>query len=322
MVKLPDSGVQGGKRPPEEIAREITQLAGSGNFSEAEELRDLLLAEHPMALSEIVSTGELIEKEKEARLDKAHIALWSELYDQLSQEERNCLFYSTKAAKITQGRLLFTQGKRNSKLFFINSGRVTLFHKKGEARHLIGQLSRGDIVGEEVLLDISYATYSAGCQTDVELRYLEKSVAAGWEKEFPGLEQKLSDYCLRHGRAEQLMKEKLVEKREFDRYPFDVRVSVHILDGEKKRTGKGVKGIMNDFSRAGLNFAVRLSKKETAHALLGRLVEVELESTNTPVYLVGKIVRIGFHLHNDYSVHVMLDRVLPEDVLQKIIKSR
>lgn len=305
----------------EVMAQEIERLAVSGEFMKAVKMREQLLESHPMALSQIVASAEIIENEKGAQMDQGHVEIWDDLYGSLSQEERNCLFYATRPAVITEGKLLFAQGKPNKRLFFIDSGRITLYHKKGEERHFIGQLSVGDILGEDALLDITFATYAAGCQTDVRLRYLVDSSMENWDKQCPGLRERLIDYCLKKGRTSTLLREQGIDKRMYARHPAEGRVIAHILNNQKERTNKGFKGFIQDFSQNGLNFDIRLSKRATAQALLGRVIELEIEGLNPPIYLVGRIVRLGFHLHGDYSVHVKLDRVLPESVLQTIISS-
>ncbi|WP_163336971.1 Crp/Fnr family transcriptional regulator [Desulfopila sp. IMCC35008] len=321
MVESTGGAVPKKEPTAEEMAREIKSLAVSGEFLKAEKMREHLLQRHPMALSEIVASAEIIDNEKGAQMDQGHIEIWNDLYSSLSQEEQNCLFYATRPAVVTEGKLLFAQGKPNKRLFFIDSGRITLYHKKGEERHFIGQLSVGDILGEDALLDITFATFAAGCQTDVKLRYLVDLSMEGWDKECPGLKEKLIDYCLKKGRTSTLLKKQGFDKRMYSRHPAEGRVIAHIINNQKERTNKGFKGFLQDFSRNGMSFDIRLSKRATAQALLGRLLELEIDGLNPPVYLVGRIVRLGFHLHGDYSVHVKLDRVLPENVLQAIIAS-
>ncbi len=102
----------------ETLTERIKDLARNGSFREAELLREQLMETSPMALDSIVSSAEVIEEEKTKRLDPNHISTWSELYDQLSGEQTNCLFYSLKRVKVESGKLLFAQGRPNNRLFF------------------------------------------------------------------------------------------------------------------------------------------------------------------------------------------------------------
>lgn len=307
---------QGKDTSPEAMAAEIERLAHADNFAEAEQLREQLLADHPMALAQIISTGELIEELKAKNVDTSHLERWQELYGDLSQEEINCLYYSGKGATVAGGKLLLSQGKINNRLFFIESGQVTLFHVKGEDRHLVGQLRGGDILGEESFLDISNSTFSAGCQSEVKLRYLEKATVMGWEKKFPGLKNKLSEFCQAHGKSREILLARKIEKRGFARLPVEGRVNAHVLKPDGTRTGHHFRGMLQDISRSGMNFDIRCSKNETAQALLGRLLDVEFEQDGTPISadkFVGRVVRVGFQLHAEYSVHLRFEKEVSEE---------
>lgn len=137
------------RRSPEMLELEIKKLAKGGDFAGAQHLREVLLASHPLALAAIIASGEAIEAAMSLQIDKDHLAIWDKLYSTLSQEEQNCLFYATKGATVDTGKIMIRQGKPIQRLLFIDNGRVTLFHSKGDERILLGQLSRGDILGEE-----------------------------------------------------------------------------------------------------------------------------------------------------------------------------
>jgi hypothetical protein len=170
MKQMKESTQGNTGRTADSLAREISQLAEAGEFQKAEQLREHLLTQHPMALGDILSTAEVIEEQKTLRIDHDHLAIWDTFSGGLTKEEQNCLFYATKSATIATGKLIIRQGKLVSRLLFIDSGRVTLFHQKGEERILIGQLSRGDIIGEETFFNLSTPTFSAGAQTELRLR--------------------------------------------------------------------------------------------------------------------------------------------------------
>jgi len=298
------------RRSPDGLAKEITRLARGGDFSGAEKLRSTLLASHPMALSAIISTGEVIEEEKNLRIDKDHLAIWEKLYRTLTPEEQNCLFYATKKATVASGKVMLRQGKIVPRLLFIDSGRVTLFHSRGDDRILLGQLSRGDVLGEETFFSHSNPTFSAGAQTEVQLRYLDKSATGSWEEQQPGLYQKLADYCQQNCRAGLLMNQKNIEKRRFKRKRSESKVTAFVLGTDGGRGDENFRGSLMDLSRNGACFEIHCPRAETAQALLGRLVDIELEpeadGQNGRMVLQGTIVKVGILLHNDFTIHVRL----------------
>lgn len=297
-------------RTADSLASEIVQLARSGDFQKAEQLRAYLLEKHPMALGAIISTGETIEEQKTLRIDHDHLAIWDKLYSNLSQEEQNCLFYATKSATIAAGKVLIRQGKPVQRLLFIDSGRVTLFHSKGDERILIGQLSRGDILGDETFFGLSSPTFSAGAQTDVSLRYLDKPSTAAWEESQPGLYQKIADYCLQNNRSVLLLKQKNIEKRLFPRIKTDNKVIAYIRGEDGRRSGESFRGSLMDLSQNGGCFDMHCSRPEIAQTLLGKTLDLEFEPSDDGGTMVpklrGMIVKLNMMLYNDYTVHIRL----------------
>lgn len=313
-MKKPQENVRKGvEYSAEKIAREIEKLAFAGDFSSAERWRQVLLAKHPMALSEIISTAELIEDEKTRRIDHDHLAMWDALYRRMTEEERNCLFYSTRRVAVSPGKIILKQGAVIPRLLFIESGRVTLFHSKGKDRILIGQLSRGDIIGDETFFQLSAATLSAGCQTDVQLRYLDKSAVISWEEKCPGLYQRLSDYCQKYSRSQQMMQHKNIEKRAFTRKKSESKLRAFLISSEGVKSSEHIRGSVMDVSRNGISFDIHSSRPENAHRLLGKAMEIEVErGVGGPVTMLkisGTVVKVGILMHNDYSIHVKLDKV-------------
>lgn len=313
------------RRRPEELEVEIIRLAKAGDFPEAERLRGVLLENHPMALSAIIATAEVIEEEKTRRIDQDHLAIWDSLYGGLSQEEKNCLFYATKSATVAMGKVLLRQGKPVPRLLFVDSGRVTLFHTHGEERILLGQLSRGDVLGEETFFGLSTPTFSAGAQTEVHLRYLDKSATGTWEESQPGLFHKLADYCLQHCRASLLLHKKNIEKRVYPRMKADCKVAAYVSAEEGGMAGESFRGSLVDLSQNGASFEIHCSRAETAQVLLGRPLTLELlpaeegAAGGSAVVLQGTIVKVGALMHNDYTIHVRLHAELPRQEMEKFV---
>ena len=303
------------RRTPEMLELEIKKLAKAGDFTQAEKLRRLLLANHPMALSAIIASGETIETEKSLAIDKNHLAIWENLYGRLSREEQNCLFYATKSAKVASNKMIIRQGKSVPRLLFIDNGRVTLFHTKGNDRILLGQLSRGDVLGEETFFHLSTPTFSAGAQTDVHLRYLDKDATREWEEHYPGLYQKIGDYCYQHSRASQLQQQKNIEKRLFPRMKADCKLIAYVLGEDGGRSGDSFRGSLLDLSRSGTCFEIHCPRAESAQALLGRIIDIELEPeghASGRMILQGIIVKVGALMHNDFTIHVSLHSELSQ----------
>ena len=302
------------------LFHEIQAAVTRGEIALADKLRDRLLAVSPMSLSEIVKSAEIIEKAKTANFDKEHLAIWDKLYEPLSEEERNCLFYSMKRVVVPRGKVILAKGSYNSKLFFIDKGAVTICFPKGDKHIVLAELGPGEIIGEYTFATISLCSATAVSHSEVSLWYLESQAVDGWEHKQPGLHEKIVDFCLRYGRVDEIIRRKKMEKRTSVRYSAVGRVVANLLTREGKKTEVNFRGSLSEISVTGSSFAVKISKKETARALLARhlLLTFSFEDgeKKTTFSVVGKVVAVSFHLYNDYTVHICFNKPLAEAEIQ------
>lgn len=305
----------------DELAGKIEAAALQGRFSVAEQLRDELIRIDPMNLKLIVSTGELIEEQKTALFDKDHLAVWQELYQELSDEEANGLFYSLESADIAASKLLQVKGKISNRLFFVESGNVALFYPKDGKNTVLTQLSRGDIVGELSFFEISLCPLSAATQSEVKLYSLTRAAAEKWQEPYPGLYDKLERFCRLRGKSDTVIKASGLDRRTNPRYQVDGIAGAVVLDKSAQPTELRFKGPISDMSSTGLCFEIKCSKQETARYLLAKTVELHLEFDQAPgaaLDVLGRVSKVSFHLHNDYSVHVQFNERLGDPLFEQI----
>jgi len=319
MVSEDKSGEQA-QPDVERLVEQIKEMAHNGLFREAESLREQLMETNPMAINSIVSSAEIIETEKTRQLDPGHMALWAELYDGLSSEDTNCLFYSLKRAQIDPGKRLLAQGQPNNRLFFLQSGRVTLYYRKKEKNYSVCQLTEGDIMGEDSFFGISLCPFSAATQSEVEVWYLNRKIADQWRDSRSGLHEALADFCKVHGIGEITAEQKSSGRRDHRRYPLKGSATAHLLDLQGERTTTYFKGELADMSRSGVCFSIRCSRQQTARALLSKEIDLVIAFDNDDdktVELSGAIVKLSYHLHSDYSVHVKFSEILDIDLFKR-----
>lgn len=301
------------------LAEQIKDMARSGSFREAELLRERLLKSNPMAIDSIVSSAAVIEAEKTRQLDPDHISAWSDLYDELSSEETNSLFYSLKRTKVAAGKLLFAQGQPNNRLFFLESGQVTLFYRKGQKNYPVIKLSGGDILGEDSFFGISLCPFSAATQAEVNVCYLNRRIVDDWRENQAGLYGKIADFCEKHGVGDKTAEQKSSGRRDHRRYPLQGSVTAYLLDQQRQRTTTYFKGGLSDISRSGVCFSIHCSRQQTARDLLSRDTDIALvfnDQDEKTVELSGTIVKLSYHLHSDYSVHLKFSEVLTIDLFK------
>jgi CRP-like cAMP-binding protein len=304
------------------LYRMIVQCAEEKNFTKAEQFRERMLEVDPMALNEIISSAEIIEESKSQSLDPIHMQIWSSLYDTLNTEEKNELFYSMKDATLGINQPVFLQGKLNTNLYFINQGQLKVIYQDKSGDVLLNTLSPGQLAGQENFFTNTICTTSLITLGNVNIKYLEKDALLKWKKEFPNLEQKLSDFCAGFQNATALLQSKKMDRRTLKRVKISGKGLIKLLNRAGEPIGKSFKGDLADISVGGLSFEIRISKEETARLLLGRRINIAFNySKSIPNIMIdqnGIIVGIYPYPFEDYSIHVKFDKMLDKSVIDTI----
>ena len=302
----------------------IIQNARAKDFPRAEKLRERLLEVDSMALNEIISSAEIIEEEKTQALDSIHLEIWSKLYDVLSTEEKNALFFAMKEITLDSNKAVFMQGKINSNLYFINSGELKEIYNQKEGVVLLNSLGSGQIAGQDNFFSNSVCTTSLVTATRVKMNYLEKSALEGWKKDFPNLEHQLETFCKRFPGPTELLKQKKMDRRALKRVKISGVGQINILNKAGVPMAKSFKGELTDISVGGLSFEVRISKEETARLLLGRRINIKYSfSQSIPAINIdqnGIIVGVYAYPFEDYSIHVKFDTMLDRTVIGTMMR--
>ena len=307
----------------QQLLAEIQAAAKVRNFRLADHLHERLIATDPMALSAIIKSSGVIEDEKAAAIDRDHLAIWGKLYDSLSDEERNCFYYSMKKLVLRPKTMILAHGAMNSRLFLIDKGQVIIFFQKDGKNVVLAKLGPGDILGEYTFSTISLCSASAITYTEVQLMLLESSAADGWEDKCPGLYEKLIDFCLKGGRVDEILRNKKMEKKRYERHAATGPVKATLLTTEGSITEIVYSGELSDISKSGCCISMRFSKKAIARALLARYLQLFMtsgqEENPATMSLIGKVVRVSFHLYGDFSVHIQFNKLLQEEVLRQFV---
>lgn len=306
------------------LCSEIKIAAEAGDFRAAERLREKLIETSPMAISEAIKTAELIENEMSAAIDKDHLAIWPELYDQLTIEERNCLFHSMQKYILPEKRMLLKYGSLNNRLFFLEKGKVTVaIPQKNNKLKVLAQLGRGDVLGEYTFATIALCSATAFTKTTVEVRCLESQRAEKWEDAHPGLYDKVLEYCKKYGRVDQISERKELEHHTYPRYPAQGHVKAILLDKNGQETAINFNGELEEMSRSGTSFSIHCNKKATIKQLLTRSFSLAFtggkKGKEINFTCTGKVVRVSFLLYNDYVLHIGFHTPLPEELGARLV---
>ena len=296
--------------------------ARAKNFAKAEYWKQRLYDVDPMALTEIINAGEVIEEEKSGAIAQSHLELWPGLFRTLTNEEANIVYFALKDRMLQADEVVFEQGKRNANLYFIASGQLKIIHAKGDREYMLKTLGPGDVVGEDTFFTISVCTTSLVALSRAKVKYLERQALDGWQEQFPGLERKLLDYSLSFQKVAELVKRKGLDRRTQNRFPVEGIVLIDLLNATGKSLGREFKGRLADISTGGASFFIKSARRETVRLLLGRRIRFTLDAKvptlSTKLSKAARITGVAYHLFKDYSVHLHFDEPLSENVISEL----
>ena len=301
----------------------IVYYAREKNFAKAEALNEKLYDVDPMALTEIVRAGEIIEESKSESLDKEHLEIWSALYETLSAAEGNALYYSMKATTYEPGEVIVGQGQIDNRLFFINHGEVKTVFKRENREILLKTMGVGDILGKEQFFSATVSTVSMIALGRVKTTCLENEVLKKWKNDAPALEAKLYDYCAKKDKVRQELEKKGMERREHSRVSISGKLIFQLLDVSRKAMGKAYKGELADISAGGISFLIKTSKPDSVRVLLGRRLNVKFDllmkkSQRNSIDQNMQVIAVQSQAFDDFSIHLKFETPLDENFVNAI----
>ncbi|MBU1138223.1 MAG: cyclic nucleotide-binding domain-containing protein, partial [Proteobacteria bacterium] len=331
------------KRNLQRVNEEVTILLGKGKVSEAslllyeksieaakekdfdsaEMLRDRILEVDPNALTEVIRAGECIEEERSSAISSHHLSIWQDLYDALTTEEFNALYYILQEKNYPPGDTIVEQGMATSCLYFINSGQVRLSCLHGRDEIFLKRVNPGEIIGASPFFNVSVWTVTLTALTETQVHVLERDKFLELLEQFPGLESCLHDYCTRLDTVPELVKMSGADRRQAARYPLSLFVKHTLLDKYGNLGKRSFKGELADISTGGLSFFIRISRKENARLLLGRMIKTSITlDQGEVVNCIGHIVAVRFqqYVESDYSVHVQFKEPIETGTIKQIVR--
>jgi HEAT repeat protein/CRP-like cAMP-binding protein len=300
----------------------IIECVLSKDFTNAERLRDRFKEINPMALTEIIQSTEIIEQAKLEVKGPGYFEVWSDLLHELTTEEFSAIYHELEACSLQPEELLISQGDKNDELFFINYGNVKVFYKKNYHEIYIKTLTGGDLAGEN-FFDASIWTISLSALTPTRISILKRSSFARWQEAYPGLEGKLKTFYTRSNNVNDLINEKGLNRRIFDRYQISRKAEIQMIDGIGNPMGRGFSGKLFNISMGGLAFLFRIAQKEHGRVLLGRKMRISIPvSRSSPVLNVqGQVLAIHPFTpqSNAHLVHFIFNEELSQETLQSVL---
>ena len=290
----------------------VSQHARAKNFPKAEAMRERLMAVDDMALTEIIKSAEIIEAEKSGAIDQNHLEHFKALYDRLSEEETNGLYFAQQPLALDAGEVLYRQGDINTRLFFIQQGQLKLYFSREGKDSLITTLEPGDVAGQDTFFATTTCTTSLAVQSRAKLQVIENVHLAEWKESLPALAAKLREFCQVKD-VGQLVTTKGLERRQSRRVKVEGLVVAQIMSTAKDLLGKPFRGDMADISNSGLSFYIKATDK-SARMLLGRPLKIkatlELGGKRQTLERTGTTVAVTPLFFGDFSIHIKFDAPL------------
>ena len=292
------------------------------DFNSAELLRDKLLEINPLALSEVIRLGEIIEEEKSSSINNHHIALWSELYEKMTTEEFNGLYYAMKLENYRVDETIIKAGETDPSLYFVNSGAVRISCQCDNRETFLKRLQPGEVVGVAQFFSASVWTISMTAQNETQVHVLSREKFNELKKEHSALEAKLLEFCSKFNSVPELLKMSGSDRRDFPRYSVGVMINNKLLDPYGNAGKRSFRGELIDISKGGLCFSIHISSRENARLLLGRQIvsEITLGGGNI-LKCFGVIVGVKYQevVVQEFSVHVKFFRNIEQVDLMKVV---
>jgi predicted Zn finger-like uncharacterized protein len=302
----------------------IIRYAGMKKFKEAERLRVQLMKLAPMALTEIIRTGEIIDQEKTAAMDLEKVKLWASLYHKFSKSEAAALYFALTSITVKAKTHVYEQGQFDDRLYFIQSGRLKLSYFDNELNQQIeyGFLDTGDISGEDAFFTFTSHSSTLTAQTDVELLCLEKADFENILVENQNIETKLFDYCEKVKKTYRQIGKKGKARRSDKRYDTSLTGQVHTGDPKDKLLKNITKVNITDISTGGLCYVVQNMKKEEAANLHKNWISIITSYRKGPLMVdikkLARVIAVHFHPFGECSVHVQFKDRLDETTVKEI----
>ena len=275
-----------------------------------------------MAINEIVKTGEVIEAEKREAIDKNHLEVWADLYDRLTAEETNALFYAMRPVKHPANHMIYEQGEMRTRLYFIEEGRLKIFYRKEGKAVLLKILGPGELFGEDTFFFAdAFCSTSVITDSPATLHVLLKDDLDQLNSKTPGLALKLKDYCSSQDSVADLLKEKKLERRVDERLSLPGKIRVQLLQNADQPDGEPFKAELLDISASGIAFLMKTAEK-IATLLLGRSLKMSLTfeelGSDLEFNCVGSVVAVNSEPFNEYMVHAEFSKQIDADTLQDL----
>jgi hypothetical protein len=304
------------------VYNQAVAAAQAKDFSTAGLLRDRLLEINPNALEEVIQLGEFIDDQKDTSITSHHLEIWSELYEEMTTEEFNELYYSLRQENYHKGEVIVQSGETDSSLYFLNSGYISLSCVVAGKEVFLKRMQPSNVLGGDQFFSPSVWTVTLRALCEIQVHVLDHDVLKKIAREHPGIEEKLQNYCSKHAQVEELLKMSGDDRREYPRHSVILSTRNILMDPFGNMGKRNINGELLDISKQGLAFTIRITNIDNARLLLGRYIMTTILLGDEELPQLNGVI-VGVRLHesrkNDFSVHVRLNQKIDDASFRRIL---
>lgn len=306
----------------EKLFTTCVDAAREKDFPTAERLRDRILGVHPGAVALVIEAEEVITQERESKIPASHLELWKGLQNGIGVKEYEELYLASEQEQYPADEIIAREGERDDRLYFIDSGTVSLSCTTGSSATFLKRLQAGAVVGLDQFFNISVWTVTVKALTPVVLRTLKRTTLHELEGRFPGLEENLHEYCEGTNYVPDLLKMSGGDRRTSVRCQVSTIIRTFRMDSYGAAGHLPFAGQLQDISSGGFCYIINIDNSENARSLLGRQVQFELELEDSSLFAIEGFI-VGLERDETrrgrYRVHVKLLEDLSSDEIGKIV---
>jgi len=274
----------------------INRLTQRADITHAQRLRHWFGQQQPDNPQALAKAAELISAGADASVEKSHLEIWADFYDNLTTEEFTAFHQALTHRDYLDEEVIARQGEEQNSLYMINSGRVkVIHHNRAGGDALLQTLASGALVGSGNFLDPAIWSAMAVSVGPANLSRLDLALLPAWEEQQPELARKLREFCAGFTSIDEAFRKSGQERRRFARYAVQAPAEMRLLDEAGEKLDFAYNGKLIDISEQGLSVRMRITSRRDARQLLSRdaCFSLAAETSASPVLVAnGKIVAV------------------------------
>lgn len=299
------------------------EAAREKDFITAERMRDRILEIHPQAYSKVLEAEEVIIEEKKTSVPRSFLDLWEGLRGVMDDREIESLYRGLKIAKYRDEEIIVREGEMDDRMYFINSGTVSMSCSTGSRDVFLKRLKQGEFFGVEQFFSVSVWTVTVATQSDVDLYVLSRREFQGILEDNPAMLQKLETFCSNARRVHELIDMAGEERRNSPRYNIHAKQKIMLLDSYGTVETRSLTSELNDVSEGGFCFTIKIANSENARLLLGRHIKTEFRlSGGKAMACEGLVVGVQQYQrkNKEFRVHIKLLESVATEKIQEVVE--